>query len=170
MKASVFETYPGWMVAVCNGVGLTIYAIGFYLVCQLGRWWGLAYLAYGVWMEARLLTGSCRRCYYYGKRCAFGKGRVCSWLFTRQIAGAESKPCTWWNVVPDFLVSVVPLGVGIVLVVRSFSWFVLLLLGLLLFLASIGTGFVRGQLACPFCKQRELGCSAEALFRKAQKR
>ena len=31
MKATSFESFPWWMVLVCNGVGLAIYAIGLYL-------------------------------------------------------------------------------------------------------------------------------------------
>ena len=69
---------------------------------------------------------------------------------------------------PDFLVSLIPLGVGIALLVRSFSWLVLLLLIVLLGLASAGTGFVRGQLACKYCRQRELGCPAEQLFSRTK--
>jgi hypothetical protein len=68
--------------------------------------------------------------------------------------------------VPDFLVSLVPLGVGIALLIRSFSWGVLLLIVALVGLATVGTAAVRGQIACKYCKQRELGCPAEQLFSK----
>lgn len=154
---------------VCNGVGLAIYAIGLYLMARVGLVCGLLYAAYCVWMEWRLLSGSCRSCYYYGKRCGFGKGRVCSWLFRkRSERGAGAKPISWRDVVPDFLVSLIPLGVGITALICSFSWPVLLLIITLVFLGSVGTGFVRGQLACKYCKQRELGCPAEQLFRKTK--
>jgi len=169
MKPSSFEQFPWWMVLVCNGVGLAIYAIGLYLMARVGLVWGLLYAAYCVWMEWRLLSGSCRSCYYFGKRCGFGKGRVCSWLFRkRPERGAGAKPISWRDVVPDFLVSLIPLGVGITALIRSFSWPVLLLIITLVFLASVGSGFVRGQLACKYCKQRELGCPAEQLFSKTK--
>jgi hypothetical protein len=169
MKTSSFENFPCWMVAVCNAVGLAIYAIGLCLMARLGAVWGVLYGAYCVWLEWRLLSGSCRHCYYFGKRCGFGKGRVCSWLFTK---GAErnlcTKPASWRDVVPDFLVSLIPLGAGITMLVRGFSWLVLLLVVALLALGSVGTGFVRGQLACRYCRQRELGCPAEQLFSKTK--
>ena len=41
---------------------------------------------------------------------------------------------------------------------------VLVLVAVLLILGFPGTAFVRGQLACRFCRQRELGCPAEQLF------
>jgi len=169
MKTSSFENFPWWMVAICNAVGLAIYAIGLYLMARLGIVWGVLYAVYCVWVEWRILSRSCRYCYYYGKRCGFGKGRVCSWFFTK---GSEQTWCTkrisWRDVVPDFMVSLIPLGVGIATLIRSFSWLVLLLIVILVFLGSVGTGLVRGQLACKYCKQRELGCPAEQLFSKTK--
>ena len=169
MNASSFENYPWWMIIICNAVGLAIYAIGLYLMARLGIVWGVLYASYCVWVEWRVLSGSCRYCYYFGKRCGFGKGRVCSWFFAK---GAEETLCTkrisWRHVVPDFMVSLIPLGAGITMLFRDFSWVVLLLLVMLVFLGSVGTGFVRGQVACRYCRQRDLGCPAEQLFSKTK--
>lgn len=168
MKTSAFENFPWWMVAVTNAVGLAIYGIGLYLMARLGVVWGVAYAAYCVWMEWRLLSGSCRSCYYFGKRCGFGKGRLAARFFTPRDTAQSlcAKQISWRDVVPDFLVSLVPLGVGIALLIRSFSWGVLLLIVALVGLATVGTAAVRGQIACKYCKQRELGCPAEQLFSK----
>ncbi len=169
MKTSAFENFPRWMVAICDSVGLAIYAIGLYLMARLGTVWAALYVAYCVWMEWRLLSGSCRSCYYFGKRCGFGKGVVCSWFFSREAERALcAKQISWRNLIPDFLVSLIPFGLGIAMLIRSFSWLVLILVAALVFLASVGTGFVRGQLACKYCKQRELGCPAEQLFNKTK--
>jgi hypothetical protein len=169
MKTSSFENFPWWMVLICNGVGLAIYAIGFLLMVRLGIVWGGLYAAYCVWMEWRLLSGSCRSCYYFGKRCGFGKGRLCSWFFNQR---SEPTLCTkrlsWRDVAPDFMVSLIPLGAGITILVWSFSWPVLLLVVTLAFLGSVGTGLVRGQVACKYCQQRELGCPAEQYFSKTK--
>ncbi len=138
-------------------------------MARLGIVWGMLYAAYCIWMEWRLLSGSCRNCYYYGKRCGFGKGRICSWFFTKATEQTlNTKQISWRDLVPDFMVSLIPLGAGIALLIRSFSWPVLLLIVTLVFLGSVGTGLVRGQLACKYCKQRELGCPAEQLFSKTQ--
>lgn len=169
MKTSSFENFPWWMVIICNAVGLAVYAIGLYLMTRLGMVWGVLYAAYCVWVEWRIISGSCRYCYYFGKRCGFGKGRVCSWFFSQ---GSEQTLCTkrisWRDVVPDFMVSLVPLGVGMTMLIQSFSWLVLLLIVTLAFLGSVGTGLVRGQLACKYCKQRELGCPADQLFSRTK--
>jgi hypothetical protein len=169
MKTTSYENFPWRMVLTCNGVGLSIYAIGLYLVARLGILWAALYASYCIWMEWRLLSGSCRSCYYYGKRCGFGKGRLCSWLLNKNPEPASSKkPITWWQVLPDFLVSLIPLGIGIAVLIMNFSWVVMFLVIILVSLGSVGTGFIRGQIACKFCKQRELGCPAEQLFNKTK--
>jgi hypothetical protein len=66
------------------------------------------------------------------------------------------------------MVSLIPLGVGITMLIRSFSWLLLLPMVTLGFLGSAGTGLVRGQIACKYCRQRELGCPAEQLFSKTK--
>ena len=169
MKSISFENFPWWMVVLSNANGLAIYAIGFYLMARLGALWGMLYAAYCIWMGWRLLSGSCRYCYYFGKRCGFGKGRVCSWFFAKGTEQTFSaKQISWRDIAPDFLVSLIPLGVGIPMLIRSFSWLALLSIITLAFLGSMGTGLVRGQLACKYCKQRELDCAAEQLFNKAK--
>ena len=73
---------------------------------------------------------------------------------------------TWKDILPDFLVSIIPIVIGIVLLILKFNWLILILIVLLVILTSAGNGFVRGSLACKFCKQREIGCPAEQLFNK----
>jgi hypothetical protein len=169
MKTSSFENFPWWMIVVSNAVGLGIYAIGLYLMAQLGLVWGLLFAAYCLWMEWRVLSGSCRNCYYYGKLCGFGRGLVCSWFFTKGTEQTLSaKRISWWNVLPDFMVSLIPLGVGIAMLIHRFSRHALIPLVVLVLLGSVGTGFVRGQIACKYCKQRKLGCPAEQLFSRTK--
>ena len=68
------------------------------------------------------------------------------------------------------LVLLIPLGVGLYLMIQMFDAPLLLLMIILVVLAFPGNGFVRSNLACLHCRQRELGCPAEKLFRKAEKK
>ncbi len=167
MKTATFEDFPWRMIAISNAINLGIYAIGFSMMSHLGIVWGLLYVAYGVWLEWRLLSRSCRYCYYYGRRCAFGKGAVCSWFFSKGSAETFcAKQISWRDIVPDFMVSLVPAAAGIIMLIRNFSWAILLAVAFLLLLGTAGTGMVRGRIACKYCKQREIGCPAEQLFSK----
>ena len=106
----IFENYPAWMVAVANGLALSIYALGAAIVAQLGGvFWGI-YLLLVVYLEVNLLVKSCTDCCYYGRRCFSGKGVLCSWLFRRgDPTRFASREITWLALLPDLLVTLVPL-------------------------------------------------------------
>jgi hypothetical protein len=55
---------------------------------------------------------------------------------------------------------------GIILLIGGFQVSIFLMLALLLILAFPVSGFMRKQLACMHCKQRDMGCPADRLFRK----
>ena len=165
--AGCYENYPPGIILLANTVQLALYAIGAFIMYSLGIVWLIIYFLYVGGLEIRLLRRSCVNCYYYGKYCAFGKGKLASLLFKRgDNARFNRDRIRWRDILPDFLVSIVPLITGIVLLIINFNWVLLFLLGILLLLASVGSSMVRGRLACKFCRQREIGCPAEQLFKK----
>ena len=168
MKAlDSYENFPARIVLLSNSVGVSIYAVGVYIMAGCGIWWAVLYLLYCGFIETRLLRHSCVNCYYYGKVCAFGKGKLSALLFKKgdpdKFAEGQIR---WLDLVPDFLVSIIPLIAGIVLLVTAFRWVILALLVVLIALSSGGNAFIRGSYACKYCKQREIGCPAEKLFNK----
>lgn len=170
MKQKTFENYPCSTVLISNLVSFAIYIIGAYIIYQLGAIWLGLYLVYILALEIRLIKNHCVNCYYYGKSCAFGKGKLSAVFFKKGNPKAFLKnKITWKDIIPDFLVSIIPIIVGIVLLILNFDWMILLSIILLVILISAGNSFVRNSLACKFCKQKELGCPAEQLFRKKKK-
>jgi len=127
------------------------------------------YVIFILVLEYRLVSGHCTDCYYFGKTCAFGKGRLSALFFHK---GSPEKfvqlKIGWKDIVPDFLVFFIPVIAGVLLLVQGFSWTILVLVIALLVLGFAGNAFVRGQLTCRFCKQREIGCPAETLFDKGK--
>ncbi len=166
-----FENYPFWIILVSNFVLIGTYLIGAFIVYQIGVIWLILYLIFIGILELRLIKGHCVDCYYYGKYCAFGKGKISSIFFKK---GNPDKFCkkqiTWKNLVPDFMVSIIPIVIGIILLFIEFSWLILILILLLVLLTFWGSWFVRSQLACKYCKQRKLGCPAQKLFEKRKQR
>jgi hypothetical protein len=168
---SRYENYPVWIALVCNLVSVSIYAIGAYILLGLGAWVFVLYLLCCLVLEVRVLTKSCVNCYYYGKCCGMGKGRLCALLFKKgDLQAFSEREATWVDVLPDFLVSLAPLVGGIVLSFQSFSWLRVILLIVLVALTFGGNAAVRGNLLCKYCKQGQLGCPAARLFEKAQGR
>lgn len=162
------ENYPMQIVGLSNLISLSIYGIGAYIVAKVLVWLLIPYLLYCLWLEFRLIRRSCINCYYYGKMCAFGKGKLCALIFKKK-GNPElfiQDKITWIQLIPDFAVSLIPLIAGIVLLVTDFTWLLLILVIMLCVLAFGGNAVVRGSFACKYCKQKEIGCPAEQLFNK----
>ena len=164
-ESTVYERFPRWSLLVSNLPSVLVAGIGAFLLEQLYVWLFLPYLVYLIWAEGRVLRHSCVDCAYYGGGGAFGKGRLCALLFKKGDPERFAKSTArWTDVLPDFLAFLVPLGVGIALLVRDFSWVVLGLVLLLGLVSSVGNGVVRGSFACRHCRQRAIGCPAARLF------
>ncbi|MFA5348589.1 MAG: hypothetical protein WC294_10655 [Methanoregula sp.] len=168
--AGCHENYPARVVIISNLVSLLIYGIGAYILYRFSVVLVIAYVLFILLLEFRLLGGHCRDCYYYGKTCAFGKGRLSRIFFIRGRPEVfNQKKITWKDIVPDFLIFMVPLLTGILLLIQGFTWVILALVIALFLLGFPGSALVRGQLACRYCRQREIGCPAEQLFDTTKK-
>lgn len=158
------------MIFLSNFFQILIYAIGAYIIYQFGILWMFLYLAFVLFLEINLLRKSCVDCYYYGKNCAFGKGKICSLFFKK--GNPEKFPyrkITCKDILPNFMVSLIPIISAIVLLVINFNWLLLTLVIILFLLTFLGNSFIRGSIACKHCKQRQIGCPAEQLFNKNKK-
>ena len=166
-----YENFPLRIVLLPSLFSLTIYLIGLYILLNLGILFAVLFVAYIIWIEIRLIAKSCRYCPYYGKLCAFGKGK-CSALFFKK--GAPEKflktEISMKDIIPDFLTFIFPLIGGLVLLLFNFSWLLVVLLAILVVLGFGGNALVRGSFAYKYCKQREIGCPAEKLFSKKMKK
>jgi len=163
------ENYPAGTVIASNLVQFLIWGIGAYLLYRSGLIWVIGYVLFILLLEFRLLSSHCVDCYYYGRTCAFGKGYLSSVFFLKGRPEQFSHmTITWKDIVPDFLVFIVPVLAGTLLLLREFSWTVLICIIALFLLGFLGNALVRGQLACRYCKQREIGCPAAQLFNKTR--
>ena len=163
MKNGCYENYPLWMVILANTLSISTYIIGAFILYGFGIIFSALFLLFCLIMEIRLLK-SCVNCYYYGKTCAFGKGRLSSNLFKKGDPHRfYQEEISWYVVLPDFLVFLFPLAGGTILLFNNFNWITLLLLIILLILSLAGNAFIR-SLTCKHCQQRGLGCSAAELF------
>lgn len=167
--SETYENYPIRIVIQSSVVSFGIYVLGFIITYQLGWIPSIIYLGFILALEYRLIRYSCTNCYYWGKACGFGRGRLSALLFKK---GDPLKFCnnvlTWKYMIPDLLVSLIPLVIGIILLIINFEALTLFALVLLIALTTAGNGYVRGTLTCRNCKQRELGCPAETLFNKGK--
>jgi hypothetical protein len=161
------ENYPCWIVIVSNLLSLAIYVSGAFILYQFGIFWAAVYLLFIVFQNLMLLKNHCVDCYYYGKTCAFGKGRLSSLLFKKGDPSRFAKmTITKKDIIPDFLVFIAPAIAGIWILITGFNWIILTAVIVLFVAGFFGNAVVRGSLACKYCKQREAGCPAQKLFEK----
>jgi hypothetical protein len=159
------ENFPVWIVIQSNLVAILIYISGFLITLRLTWIAAGLYLVFILALEYRLLSKHCINCYYWGKTCGFGKGRLSSVFFKRgDPSGFCAGQFSWKDLIPDLLVSLIPLLIAIVLMIISFDLVLLVAAILLIFLTTYGNNYIRRNLTCGYCKQRELGCPAEKLF------
>lgn len=162
-----YENFPVGIVLLSNAVSLAIYALGIFIMFQVGWLLALLFFLYVLALEIRLIKYHCVNCYYWGKTCGFGQGRVSAWFFKK---GESAKFCQhemkWKDLIPDLLVSLLPVVTGVIILIISFDLIVLMAIVLLVLLTTKGNEVIRGSYACKYCKQREIGCPAEKLFQK----
>jgi hypothetical protein len=165
--SKTYENFPAWIVTLSNAVSILIYLSGFIITLRLGWIAAILYLVFIMAFEIRLISRHCISCYYWGKICGFGKGRISSLFFKK---ADPSKLCdnkmSWKDLIPDLLVTLIPFIISIVLLIIKFDIILLFTAIILILLTTVGNGFIRGNLTCKYCKQREIGCPAEKLFNK----
>ena len=166
-KEPTYENYPFWIVILSNLFSIAIYLTGAFIIYRLSLIWMILYVLFIVVLELQLISRHCVDCYYYGKSCAAGKGRI-SRLFFKKGNNKNfcKKEMSWKDMLPTFLVSLIPLAVGIIIMIMGFSWLMLILVILLFLLTFAGNAAMHTQLICKYCKQRKLGCPADKLFDK----
>lgn len=169
MQEKIYDTYPRRIVLISNLNTVIIYAIGASIIFQIGNGRGIAYIIFLIYMEFRLLQKSCRNCRYYGKYCAFGKGKLSALIYPKgKPEKFLNRKITRKNMLPDILLWLIPIITGIILLTQAFNRRIMIGIILLLTLAFQGNSCIRGKFACNHCKQGELGCPAKKLFDKAK--
>jgi hypothetical protein len=170
LSKSTYENYPRWIVLLSNINTLAIYIIGAAIIFHIGLAWCIIYIIYILFLELKLLQKSCRNCYYYGKYCAFGKWKLSALLYPKgNPQKFLKKKITRKNLIPDALVSLIPIIIGIILLTYHFDRWITIGIVIIIALTTQGNNCIRGKLACTHCKQRELGCPASQLFDKIKK-
>jgi len=170
-RAKSYENFPIRIVLLSNILTISIYLIGAYILAGFGVLFSALYLLYCLLMEIMVLRRSCVDCYYYGKVCGLGKGKLCSLLFKKgKPERFVKKEVSLSSVLPDFMVFIFPIVGGIILSIRNFTWLLLALMIILAVLSLGGNAVIRGSFVCKYCKQREIGCPAEKLFSKEKTR
>ena len=162
-----YENFPLCFPLIAILISILSYIIGATILIGFGITIVILYLAYCFSVELLVVFRSCKECYYYGKICGLGKGKIAPFFVKKgDLNKFAKKKISWYDLIPDFLVGVIPIVGGIILSILDFSLIRIGMIVLLVILSFGGTAIIRGSFACKYCKQREIGCPAEKLFSK----
>jgi hypothetical protein len=136
------------MMLVWMGLG----SIACWFVYPLAAWIYLAAAIIMIFVVLRKLV--CTNCYYYGKQCVLGWGKITALFFSQgsieefsTCAGIKAAPITYG------LLTLIPLVLCIIALVQAVT--VLKVVVLLLLLAvSVYSGAISRKVACTNCKMR----------------
>ncbi len=165
MPRTVYENFPLPLAVLSVLVTVSVYALGAYVLSGTTPLTAGLYIASCAWLEVSVLKESCVHCYYYGRVCGLGKGKLCSLLFSRgDPRSFVQRQICWKDRAPELFVILFPALGGAYLLAAHFSWSTLGAMAALLLLSLGGKATVRRSYACRYCKQKELGCPALAIF------
>ncbi|MBW2981716.1 hypothetical protein KY343_02440 [Candidatus Woesearchaeota archaeon] len=169
--AKYYESYPIWSILLANVLFLLVYFFGAYIMFRLHLITGILYIVYILLMEYFVYKEACPHCYYYGKLCFSGRGKLAKLLYKK---GDPKKFCEremkFKDLIPQMLVVLVPIIVGIALLIsRGFHLLTLIAVLYPVFNWFFINPILYGKLACPHCKQGKKCCPALDFFKKKKK-
>jgi len=159
------DSYPKSVIVIRWIILVAAFALGIYILTNIKQLLGLAYIIYSLVVLTLILPLSrCSSCFYHGKACNTGWGKVAAYLFPK---GDESKFVRHYDyAIFIHLLCIIPLLASLFQLVRLRNLLALVVFGLYLFILLIEKITLK-KLACSRCRQREF-CPAVP-FRKAEK-
>ncbi|MBU0758350.1 MAG: hypothetical protein KKF44_09850 [Nanoarchaeota archaeon] len=165
-KPKTYEYYPILSVISVIIFYIAVYAFGAYVMFRLHLASGIIYLIYLLMLEFHVYKDACPHCYYYGKLCFSGRGRLAKLLYKK---GEAKKFCerefNFKDFLPQLVAVLVPVIVGIALLVsRGFHILTLIATLYPVFNWIVINPLIFGKLGCPHCKQGKICCPALDFF------
>jgi len=145
-----YENFPLKIVKIRAGIAGAILVTGTIATGTLNVFFGVLYLLYSIIIVLRIAAAVCNKCYYHGKWCDSGLGKLSGLISSRGSVSAFAGKARKTTL---FLVAMVlfPLLCGFAAVFSDFS--VLALFGFLGFIASLGAFiYTNSKMACVNCK------------------
>ena len=163
--AKIYENYPLSTVLTVILLFLLVYTAGAFVMFTLHWVTGVLFIIFILVLEFSIYKEACVGCYYYGKRCGFGRGLIAPMFFKKGSAKAFEKDFTWKDFIPQTILVAVPVLVGVALMVsRGFMIPILIAIIYPVFNWFVVNPILFGKLTCPHCKQGTICCPALKFF------
>lgn len=150
---SFYENYPKPIIIIRWLILVTAFVLGIYVLFEIHYTFAIIYVIYSVVALTLILPLSrCASCFYHGKLCNTGWGKIAAYLFKK---GDESRYVDYYNYATFLhLLWLVPLLVALLQLVRRRDIFVLSIFVLYLLILFIEKVVLK-KLCCRRCHQKE---------------
>jgi hypothetical protein len=154
MEFAFCDTYPKYVVVLRWIVLGAAFALGVYILTSIKQVLGIAYVIYSLIALTFILPLSrCAHCFYHGKLCNTGWGKVAAYLVAK---GDESKYVKYYNyAIFLHLLWMVPLLASFFQLLRGRELKSLIIFVAYLFVLLIEKVFLK-RLGCIRCRLREI--------------
>lgn len=158
------DNYPTHVVALNVLEILLALALGVMIVGQFGPWAVMVYVAVGLVGLTLSLAFGCTTCYYYGRVCGTGLGRIAALVFKKRDEeefGKSHSQTVAWTLVGITLV--LPVAAGLISLSQGSTFSSLLVLTAFLGLVAVIV-VTHSKLVCSHCREaREKRCTLGGL-------
>ena len=118
VETKPYENFPLRIPFIAILISIIGYILGAIILSGFGIVIVILYLIYCGGIELLVIFRSCKDCYYYGKICGLGKGRIAPFFIKKGNSKRfGEKKISWYDLIPDFLVPIIPIIGGIILIV-----------------------------------------------------
>jgi hypothetical protein len=152
------ENYPFKIICVSATLTIISYFLGTLVFYVINPFLALVFLLLAISTIVVSMKLRCTHCYYFGKYCNFGLGKLTAKFFNK---GDPDEFSSSNKVVPTAILSfgtmILPVIAGIGLIILDFSLVTLSLLLIYIVFGILPNFFVRGNF-CDKCVQGQLGC------------
>ena len=147
------QSYPKFVIIIRWIILAAAFALGIYILTGIKEVLGLAYIVYSLVVLTLVLPLSrCSSCFYHGRACNTGWGKVAAYLFPK---GDESKFVRHYDyAIFIHLLWIIPLLASLLQLVRLRNLLTLVVFGVYLFVLLLEKVTLK-KLACSRCRQRE---------------
>lgn len=152
----LYENYPGGIPIVYNLAMVLKILIGALILERFCLIIAVLYIIYCTSVNIRVILYRCPYCCYYGKTCGAGLGKVAPYFLKKKDYKIKFSNSDLMLILLTFIF---PVTGAIILLIINFSWLLVILSGLFVFVFFILSEAAL-KFVCDHCKQREISCDS----------
>lgn len=162
-----YENYPASRILMFQFTGILSYTIGFFIIVHtFSNLYAIVYLILCFFANLSVMIGSCTRCYYYGKWCGTGLGKISAKFQRKDPTRFGQTKTANIELGLNALTIAIPLFILLVKFISIPSIKVFIILVALVLSGLLRLVLIKALILCSNCAQGNIKCSYKAHLQK----